>query len=158
KADRPAAIAALAEDGIAAAPTPLSPLGLRVEGRPPLATLPSFTDGLVEVQDEGSQLGGLLTVARPGRRGVSFCACAGGKPLGRAAQMKNRGRLNAGDVLRGRVDRAAIRLRRAGVHNVERRGLSSERDPWVRRHAGRFDRVLVDAPCSGCGTWRRNPD
>src|SRR5262244_3685856 len=75
-----------------------------------------------------------------------------------AAQMQNKGHLIACDVLRGRVDRAAIRLRRAGVHNVERRGLSSERDPWVRRHAGRFDRVLVDAPCSGCGTWRRNPD
>jgi 16S rRNA (cytosine967-C5)-methyltransferase len=158
KADRPAAIAALAQDGIAATPTPLSPLGLRVESRPPLATLPSFTGGLVEVQDEGSQLVGLLTDARPGMRVVDFCAGAGGKTLALAAQMKNKGYLVACDVLRGRVDRAAVRLRRAGVHNVERRGLSSERDRWVRRHAGRFDRVLVDAPCSGCGTWRRNPD
>ena len=158
KADRPAAIAALAADGIAATPTPLSPLGLRVAGRPPLATLASFTGGLVEVQDEGSQLVGLLTDARPGMRVVDFCAGAGGKTLALAAQMQNKGHLIACDVLRGRVDRAAVRLRRAGVHNVERRGLSSERDPWVRRHAGRFDRVLVDAPCSGCGTWRRNPD
>jgi 16S rRNA (cytosine967-C5)-methyltransferase len=158
KADRGAAIAALAQDGIAATPTPLSPLGLRVAGRPPLATLASFTGGLIEVQDEGSQLVGLLTDARPGMRVVDFCAGAGGKTLALAAQMKNKGHLTACDVLRGRVDRAAVRLRRAGVHNVERRGLSSERDPWVRRHAGRFDRVLVDAPCSGCGTWRRNPD
>jgi 16S rRNA (cytosine967-C5)-methyltransferase len=64
----------------------------------------------------------------------------------------------ASDVLKGRVERAATRLNRAGVHNVERRGLESERDPWVKRHAGTFDRVLVDAPCSGTGTWRRNPD
>jgi 16S rRNA (cytosine967-C5)-methyltransferase len=158
KADRPKALAALEAEGIAATPTPLSPLGLRVASRPPLATLASFTGGLIEVQDEGSQLIGLLTDARPGMRVVDFCAGAGGKTLAIAAQMQNKGHLVACDVLRGRVDRAAIRLRRAGVHNVERRGLSSERDPWVRRHAGRFDRVLVDAPCSGCGSWRRNPD
>jgi 16S rRNA (cytosine967-C5)-methyltransferase len=76
-----------------------------------------------------------------------------------AAAMRNKGHIVACDVLRGRVDRAAaMRLRRAGVHNVERRGLSTERDPWVKRHAHSFDRVLVDAPCSGVGTWRRNPD
>jgi 16S rRNA (cytosine967-C5)-methyltransferase len=158
KGGRDAAQAALAAEGVQSEPTPLSPLGLRVAGRPPLATLQSFKDGLVEVQDEGSQLVALLADARPGQRVVDFCAGAGGKTLAMAASMANKGHLVAADVLQGRVDRAAVRLRRAGVHNVERRGLSSERDPWVKRHARRFDRVLVDAPCSGCGTWRRNPD
>jgi 16S rRNA (cytosine967-C5)-methyltransferase len=100
----------------------------------------------------------LLADARPGMRVVDFCAGAGGKTLALAAQMQNKGKLFACDVLQGRVDRAATRLNRAGVFNVERLGLSSERDPWVKRHAGAFDRVLVDAPCSGTGTWRRNPD
>ncbi|MGH6929423.1 MAG: RsmB/NOP family class I SAM-dependent RNA methyltransferase, partial [Dongiaceae bacterium] len=134
------------------------PLGLRVDGRPPLATLPSFNYGLGEVHDEGSQLAALLVDARPGLRVVDFCAGAGGKTLAMAAAMRNKGHIVACDVLRGRVDRAAVRLTRAGVHNVERRGLSTERDPWVKRHAQSFDRVLVDAPCSGVGTWRRNPD
>jgi 16S rRNA (cytosine967-C5)-methyltransferase len=158
KAGRDDAMAALARDGVEAKPTVLSPLGLRVDGRPPLATLPSFKDGLVEVQDEGSQLAALLVDARPGLRIVDFCAGAGGKTLAMAAAMENKGRIVACDVLQGRVERAAIRLQRAGVHNVERRGLSSERDPWVKRHAGAYDRVLVDAPCTGVGTWRRNPD
>ena len=158
KATRPQAIAALAESNIAAVPTPLSPIGLRVRGRPPLATLPCFRDGLIEVQDEGSQLVALLVDARPGMRVVDFCAGAGGKTLAMAAAMRNKGHIVACDVLQGRVDRAATRLNRGGVHNVERRGLSTERDPWVKRHARSYDRVLVDAPCSGVGTWRRNPD
>jgi 16S rRNA (cytosine967-C5)-methyltransferase len=158
KATREEAIKALADDGVEAMPTALSPLGLRVKGRPPLATLNSFKSGLIEVQDEGSQLVALLADARPGMRVVDFCAGAGGKTLALAAQMQNKGKLFACDVLQGRVDRAATRLNRAGVFNVERLGLSSERDPWVKRHAGGFDRVLVDAPCSGTGTWRRNPD
>jgi len=158
KATREEAIKALADDGVEATPTALSPLGLRVKGRPPLATLNSFKSGMIEVQDEGSQLVALLADARPGMRVVDFCAGAGGKTLALAAQMQNKGKLVACDVLQGRVDRAATRLNRAGVYNVERLGLSSERDPWVKRHAGGFDRVLVDAPCSGTGTWRRNPD
>ena len=72
--------------------------------------------------------------------------------------MQNKGKIVACDVLEGRIDRAAVRFTRAGVHNVERRALSSERDQWVKRHAGTFDRVLIDAPCTGTGTWRRNPD
>ncbi|MGE3967554.1 MAG: RsmB/NOP family class I SAM-dependent RNA methyltransferase [Dongiaceae bacterium] len=158
KADRDGAQAALKREGVEARPTPFSPLGLRIAGRPPLATLAAFKDGLVEVQDEGSQIVALLADARPGQRVVDFCAGAGGKTLALAAAMQNKGQIVACDTLKGRVDRAAIRLRRAGVHNVERRGLSSERDPWVKRHAGAYDRVLVDAPCSGSGTWRRNPD
>jgi 16S rRNA (cytosine967-C5)-methyltransferase len=117
-----------------------------------------FKDGLIEVQDEGSQLVALLADARPGQRVADFCAGAGGKTLAMAAQMHNKGKIVACDVLEGRIDRAAVRFNRAGVHNVERRALSSERDQWVKRHAGTFDRVLIDAPCSGTGTWRRNPD
>jgi 16S rRNA (cytosine967-C5)-methyltransferase len=158
KATREEAIAALAREGVEGKPTPLSPLGIRVAGRPPLASLNCFKQGMIEVQDEGSQLIALLTDARPGQRVIDFCAGAGGKTLALAAAMNNKGKLVASDVLKGRVERAATRLNRAGVHNVERRGLESERDPWVKRHAGTFDRVLVDAPCSGTGTWRRNPD
>src|SRR5262249_4033774 len=143
---------------VTAETTPLSPLGLRIAGRPPLASLTCFKEGLIEVQDEGSQLVALLVEAKPGQRVADFCAGAGGKTLALAAAMDNKGKIVASDVLTGRVERAATRLNRAGVHNVERRGLVSERDPWVKRHAGTFDRVLLDAPCSGSGTWRRNPD
>src|SRR5207237_329942 len=134
KASREDAIAALAREGVEGEPTPLSPLGIRVAGRPPLASLTCFQQGLIEVQDEGSQLIALLSDARPGQRVVDFCAGAGGKTLALAAAMQNKGKLVAADVLKGRVERAATRLRRAGVHNVERRGLESERDPWVKHH------------------------
>ena len=124
----------------------------------PLSGLTAFKDGLFEVQDEGSQIAALLAGARPGMRVVDFCAGAGGKTLALAAGMANRGKLVACDVSARRLERAARRLRRAGVSNVERRALTSERDKWVKRHAGGFDRVFVDAPCLGTGTWRRNPD
>jgi 16S rRNA (cytosine967-C5)-methyltransferase len=91
-------------------------------------------------------------------RVVDFCAGAGGKTLALAAQMGNRGKLVACDTAAWRLERAGIRLRRAGISNVERRALASERDLWVKRHAASFDRVLVDAPCLGVGSWRRNPD
>ena len=158
KGTRQDAIKALAAEGVEAQATPLSPYGLRLEGRTPLASLKCFMNGLIEVQDEGSQLVGLLCDAKPGMRVVDFCAGAGGKTLAIAAQMRNKGKIVACDVLEGRIERAAVRFKRAGAHNIERRPLSSERDPWVKRHAGAFDRVLVDAPCSGAGTWRRNPD
>ena len=158
KADRAAARDALAAEGIAAEPTPWSPLGLRVAERAPLSGLAAFKKGLVEVQDEGSQLAALLADARPGMRVVDFCAGAGGKSLALAAQMQNRGRLVACDVSARRLERAARRLRRAGVANVERRAVSGERDKWVKRHAASFDRVFLDVPCLGTGTWRRNPD
>ena len=158
KTDRAGALAALAAAGVAAEPTPWSPLGLRLKRRTPLSALAAFKDGLVEVQDEGSQVAALLVDARPGMRVVDFCAGAGGKTLALAAQMKNRGKLVASDTADWRLERAARRLRRAGVDNVERRVLTTERDPWVKRHAANFDRVLVDAPCLGIGSWRRNPD
>jgi 16S rRNA (cytosine967-C5)-methyltransferase len=157
KADREAVRRALAVEGVAAEPTPWSSIGLRLMERVPLGSLAAVKDGLVEVQDEGSQIAALLVDARPAMRVVDFCAGAGGKTLALAAQMANRGKLVACDVSARRLEKGARRLRRAGVGNAERRALTSERDNWVKRHAGRFDRVLVDAPCLGTGTWRRNP-
>ncbi|HTV89998.1 MAG TPA: RsmB/NOP family class I SAM-dependent RNA methyltransferase [Stellaceae bacterium] len=163
KADRETARRALAAEQIAAEPTPFSPLGLRLKHRVPLAGTAAFKQGLVEVQDEGSQLAALLAGARQGMRVVDFCAGAGGKTLALAAQMGNRGKLVACDTAAWRLERAGRRLRRAGINNAERRVLASERDPWVKHHApngknGGFDLVFVDAPCLGIGSWRRNPD
>ena len=149
--------AALATEGWDAHPTPLSPWGLRIEGRRPVTTGPAFQSGLVEIQDEGSQLIAALTDARPGMRVVDWCAGAGGKTLALAAMMANRGQIIACDVSASRLEGAVRRLRRAGVNNVERH-LAVPGDKWAKRRAGTFDRVLVDAPCTGTGTWRRNPD
>jgi 16S rRNA (cytosine967-C5)-methyltransferase len=158
KTDRAGAQRALALENVQAEPTPWSPLGLRLKRRVPLATLAAFKNGLIEVQDEGSQLAALLADARPGMRVVDFCAGAGGKTLALAAAMENRGKLVACDTAGWRLERAGVRLRRAGISNVERRPLTNERDLWVKRHARTFDRVFVDAPCLGIGSWRRNPD
>jgi 16S rRNA (cytosine967-C5)-methyltransferase len=158
KTDREAARRALAAEGVAAEPTPWSPIGLRLSQRVPLGGLTAFREGVVEVQDEGSQIAALLADARPGMRVVDFCAGAGGKTLALAAGMKNHGKLVACDVSARRLEGAARRLRRAGVSNAERRVLTGERDKWVKRHRGGFDRVFVDAPCLGTGTWRRNPN
>ena len=135
KTDREAARAALAREGVEAARTPLSPVGLRVFKRIPLGTLETFKKGLVEVQDEGSQLAALLVDARPGMRIVDFCAGAGGKTLALASSMGNRGHLIACDTAAHRLERAAERLRRAGASIVQRKPLESARDKWVRRHA-----------------------
>lgn len=158
KATRAQVLAGLKDLGIAAEPARLSPLGIRVKARVSLAGLPMLKSGAAEIQDEGSQLVALLVDARPGARVVDFCAGAGGKTLAIGAQMENRGHVIACDVLEARLKRAAERFRRAGLHNIETRVLASESDRWVKRHKGAFDRVLVDAPCSGTGTWRRNPD
>lgn len=158
KADRAKAIAALAAQGVEATPTKLSPLGLRLNRRMALVELLAWRDGLIEVQDEGSQLVALLVDARPGMAVVDYCSGAGGKTLAMAATMENKGRIVACDVAEWRVDKAGPRLRRANVNNVTRRVITGETDKWIKRNAGSFDRVLVDAPCSGTGTWRRNPD
>jgi 16S rRNA (cytosine967-C5)-methyltransferase len=158
KATRPQARAALMQAGLEPVETPLSPWGLRLRNRVALGQNDAFQAGLIEVQDEGSQLIALLTDAQPGMRVCDFCAGAGGKTLALAAAMGNKGHMTACDVLPGRLDRSAVRLKRAGVHNVERVQLDNERDPWVKKHKARFERVLVDAPCTGIGTWRRNPD
>ena len=158
RADREIARRALAAESVCTEPTPLSPIGLRLHERVPLGNLAVFREGIVEVQDESSQIAALLADAKPGMRVVDFCAGAGGKTLALAAGMANRGKLVACEVSSWRLERSARRLRRAGVNNVERRTLSGERDKWVKRHAGSFDRVFVDVPCLGPGTWRRNPD
>ena len=157
KATRDEAHSALAAEGWDALPTPYSPWGLRIEGRRPITSGPAFQTGLVEIQDEGSQLIAVMVDAHPGMRVVDWCAGAGGKTLAMASRMNNRGQIVACDVSRARLEGAAPRLKRAGVHNVERH-LVEPGDKWLKRRAGAFDRVLVDAPCTGTGTWRRNPD
>lgn len=156
--DRDGARAALAKEGLKSEPTPLSPVGLRLPARIALTAQELFKQGLIEVQDEGSQLVALLTGAQPGQTVLDLCAGAGGKTLALAATMQNKGRLFACDTHSARSERAVQRLRRAGVHNVTRHVLEGEGDKWLKRQKGSFDRVLVDAPCSGSGTWRRNPD
>ena len=157
KATRDDARAALTAEGLETVPTLLSPWGLRIGARRPVTGGTAFQGGLVEIQDEGSQLIAAIVDARPGMRVADWCAGAGGKTLALAMTMENRGQLLACDVSSHRLDGAVRRLRRAGVHNVERH-LTTAGDKWVKRRAGSFDRVLVDAPCTGIGTWRRNPD
>ena len=149
--------ASLAAEGVESEPTKLSPWGLRIEGRRPVTAGRTFQEGLVEIQDEGSQLVAALVGAAPDMRVADWCAGAGGKTLALAMAMENRGHIAACDVSAFRLDGAVRRLRRAGVHNVERH-LVEVGDKWAKRRAGSFDRVLVDAPCTGTGTWRRNPD
>ncbi len=157
KTTREGAQAALLAEGLEAAPTPLSPWGLRIDGRRAVTSGPAFQSGLVEIQDEGSQLVAALVGAGPEMRVVDWCAGAGGKTLALAMLMANRGQLVACDVSAPRLEGATRRLRRAGVSNTERH-LVAPGDKWAKRRAGSFDRVLVDAPCTGTGTWRRNPD
>ena len=158
KAKRDEVQRALAAAGIDAQITPFSPWGLRVQGKPALNKLDVFLSGAVEVQDEGSQLLALLTDAKRGEMVVDFCAGAGGKTLALGASMRNTGRLYAFDVSGHRLHSLKPRLARSGLSNVHPAQLAHERDDRVRRLAGKIDRVLVDAPCSGLGTLRRNPD
>lgn len=158
KAKVEAVQAELGAAGVEAAPTPYSPWGLRVQGKPALNKLEVFTRGDVEVQDEGSQLLVLLTGAKRGEMVVDFCAGAGGKTLALGAAMRNTGRLYAFDVSGHRLDKLKPRLARSGLSNVYPAQIAHERDDRIKRLAGKVDRVLVDAPCSGLGTLRRNPD
>ncbi len=157
KATREDVLASLKAEEIDAEPTPFSPLGIRLPARIALGAHDGFKAGLFEVQDEASQVCAQLVDARPGQAVLDLCAGAGGKTLALAASMKNKGRLIASDVSVGRLERSKRRLRRAGVHNATLRVLE-DADKWVKRQSGTFDRVLVDAPCSGIGAWRRNPD
>jgi 16S rRNA (cytosine967-C5)-methyltransferase len=139
-------------------PTPYSPWGLRIEGKPALAKLDAFTRGAIEVQDEGSQLLALLLDANRGEMVVDFCAGAGGKTLAIGACMRSTGPLYAFDTSAHRLDALKPRLARSGLSNVHPAAIAHERDDRIKRLAGKIDRVLVDAPCSGLGTLRRNPD
>ena len=144
--------------GIKAMSTPHSPWGLRIDGKPALTKLDAFARGAIEVQDEGSQLLALMLDAKRGEMVVDFCAGAGGKTLAIGACMRSTGRLYAFDVSAHRLDALKPRLARSKLSNVHPAAIAHERDDRVKRLAGKIDRVLVDAPCSGLGTLRRNPD
>ena len=158
KTSREAVLRQLASDHIAAAASPWSPLGIRLEEKPALSKYPLFVDGSIEVQDEGSQLLGYLVAPKRGEMVADFCAGAGGKTLLLGALMRSTGRLYAFDVAEKRLANLKPRLARSGLSNVHPVRIESENDQKVKRLAGKLDRVLVDAPCSGLGTLRRNPD
>ncbi|MEO8137304.1 MAG: RsmB/NOP family class I SAM-dependent RNA methyltransferase, partial [Betaproteobacteria bacterium] len=158
KAKREAAREALKAAGIDAVPTPFSPLGLRIEGRPALNRLPLFERGDIEVQDEGSQILALLVQPKRNEMVVDFCAGAGGKSLLMGALMHNQGRLYAFDTSEKRLTNLKPRLKRSGLSNVHPQVIAHQNDAKIKRLAGKIDRVLIDAPCSGLGTLRRNPD
>jgi 16S rRNA (cytosine967-C5)-methyltransferase len=148
----------LAQSGIKAVPTPYSPWGLRIAGKPALNKHEAFMRGDFEVQDEGSQLLAMLLDAKRGEMVVDFCAGAGGKTLAIGAAMRSTGRLYAFDTSAGRLDSFKPRMARSGLSNVHPAAIAHERDDRVKRLSGKMDRVLVDAPCTGMGTLRRNPD
>ncbi|MFJ9450744.1 MULTISPECIES: RsmB/NOP family class I SAM-dependent RNA methyltransferase [unclassified Herbaspirillum] len=158
KANREDVMAALAAAPILCEATPYSPLGLRVIKKPALQNLPLFKDGAIEVQDEGSQLLAQIVGVKRGEMVVDFCAGAGGKTLALGAAMRNTGRLYAFDISEKRLAKLKPRLARSGLSNVHPVMIAHENDAKVKRLAGKIDRVLVDAPCSGLGTLRRNPD
>ena len=138
--------------------TPYSPWGIRLKGRPAMNKWHQFEHGLIEVQDEGSQLLALLVGPKRGEMVIDFCAGAGGKTLLLGALMRSTGRLYAFDVSATRLAKAKPRFARSGLSNVVPVAIDHENDQRVRRLAGKAHRVLVDAPCSGVGTLRRNPD
>ncbi|MCI3952248.1 MAG: Fmu (Sun) protein, partial [Burkholderiales bacterium] len=155
---REAALNEFANDGMAARPTPYSPVGIRLGDKPAINRHPLFLNGSIEVQDEGSQLLAYLVAPRRGELVVDFCAGAGGKTLMLGALMQSQGRVYAFDVSARRLARLKPRLKRSGLSNLHPAVIASENDTKVKRLASRIDRVLVDAPCSGLGTLRRNPD
>jgi len=158
KTSREALLERLADEGISAVAGPLSPTAVRLREKPALAKHALFLEGAFEVQDEGSQLLGYLLEPKRGEAVVDFCAGAGGKTLLLGALMKNTGRLYAFDVSDKRLAKLKPRLARSGLSNVHPARIEHERDTKIKRLAGKVDRVLVDAPCSGLGTLRRNPD
>jgi len=158
KSSREQVIAELSAAPIVAEPTPYAPLALRILKKPALQNLPVFKTGAVEVQDEGSQVLAHLVGARRGEMVVDFCAGAGGKTLALGAIMRNTGRLYAFDIADKRLAKLKPRLARSGLSNVHPVLIAHENDAKIKRLAGKIDRVLVDAPCSGLGTLRRNPD
>ena len=158
KSSREAVQIAFEHAGIESTACEFAPLGLRLLKKPALQKLDVFTTGAIEVQDEGSQLLTHLLGAKRGEMVADFCAGAGGKTLAIGAMMRNTGRLYAFDIAAHRLAKLKPRLARSGLSNVQTIAIDSEKDIRVKRLAGKFDRVLVDAPCSGLGTLRRNPD
>lgn len=157
-ASREEVVGALKAAPIESEPTRYAPLGLRVQKKPALQNLPLFKNGAIEVQDEGSQLLTHIVGAKRGEMVADFCAGAGGKTLALGALMRNTGTLYAFDISEKRLGKLKPRLARSGLSNVHPVRLEHENDARIKRLAGKLDRVLVDAPCSGLGTLRRNPD
>ena len=157
-ADRDKAMQQLVIEGLKVQPTPYSPLGIRIDGNPALGRNALFTSGRIEIQDEGSQLLAYLVAPKRREMVVDFCAGAGGKTLALGALMQSQGRLYAFDVSESRLNKMKPRLARSGLSNVHPQLLVNENDIKVKRLASKIDCVLVDAPCSGFGTLRRNPD
>jgi 16S rRNA (cytosine967-C5)-methyltransferase len=155
---RDAALERLRADKLEAGPTRHSPIGIRIQGKPPINRHPLFAEGAIEVQDEGSQLLGYLVSPKRREMVVDFCAGAGGKTLMMGALMQSQGRLYALDVSEKRLNNLKPRLKRSRLSNMHPQLIQSENDSKIKRLAGKIDRVLVDAPCSGLGTLRRNPD
>ncbi|MEA1938958.1 MAG: RsmB/NOP family class I SAM-dependent RNA methyltransferase, partial [Pseudomonadota bacterium] len=155
KTDRDKLAGMLADEGIATRPAKLSPWGLIVPGRAALTASMAFKNGLFEIQDEGSQLVGLLTDARPGQDVLDLCAGSGGKTMILSSTMEGKGRIAACDINGYRIDQARRRFKRAGIGNVRTQIVKGTNDNWLGRRKKRFDRVLVDAPCSGTGIFRR---
>jgi len=158
KSTRNAVLERLSADGFTATSTPYSPDGVRLEGKPAINRHPLFLEGSVEVQDEGSQLLCHLVAPKRGEMVVDFCAGAGGKTLALGALMRSTGRLYAFDVSPKRLAGLRPRLTRSGLSNIHPQRIEGAKDSRIKRLAGKIDRVLVDAPCSGLGTLRRNPD
>jgi len=158
RANRDALAAKLAEEGHPCEPMKYSPIGLQRAKRGPLFSTAAFQEGLFELQDEGSQLLAYMTEAKPKEKVMDFCAGAGGKTLALAAMMQNTGLLYACDVSAVRLERLKPRLARAGAYNAQSFAIRDERDPALKKLEAGMDAVLVDAPCSGTGTLRRNPD
>lgn len=148
----------LSQEGIEAQETPYSPCGIRLTGKPAINRHELFLSGKIEVQDEGSQLLGYLLAPKRGEMVVDFCAGAGGKSLLLGALMNSKGRLYAFDISEKRLNNLKPRFKRSGLSNLHAQRIANENDLKVKRLAGKIDRVLVDAPCSGLGTLRRNPD
>jgi len=151
-------LARLQHDGIEAQATKYSPASVRLGGKPAINNHALFRDGLIEVQDEGSQLLAWLVAPRRGEMIADYCAGAGGKTLALAMLMRGSGRVYAMDVSAKRLAALGPRAARAQVNNIHSLALSGDNDARAKRLAGKLERVLVDAPCSGFGTLRRNPD
>jgi len=159
KVTREQAQASLAKDDVETIFTPYAPHGLRTLGKPYMSATKAFHKGMVEIQDEGSQLIAHICKVEPGMRVLDFCAGGGGKTLGIAAAMQGKGIIYATDNNSRRLEKGRRRYRKADVHNIEVRSLEEDKNrKWLRRQKGTMDVVLVDAPCTSSGTWRRNPD
>jgi 16S rRNA (cytosine967-C5)-methyltransferase len=158
RSNRDEVLAALLASDIVAHPTPYSPVGIRLQAKPALERHPLYLTGAVEVQDEGSQLLGYLLAPKRREMVADFCAGAGGKTLLLGALMRSEGRLYAFDVSAHRIRRLHARLARSGLSNVQPETIAQANDVRLKRLAGKLARVLVDAPCTGFGTLRRNPD